>query len=281
MKVLVTGSSGLVGRAVADGLTGEGHLVVPFDILDGQDVLDRVALSAAAKGCTHLVHSAALLGSPDLDPDDVFRVNTIGTYNALMAARDAGIKHVVFLSSVNVFGCFRGESLPDSFPISDDHSMRTVTSYGIAKLLGEEMCRNFVLTENATAIALRPPAIWGDKRYAQEAAAIAAGTPVDPVAWEQGAMIDIRDMADAVIGALKTTAKGFHPMLVAADRIEADRPTLEMVADYRAAVPWTEENWCADDAWRGLLDCTKAKEIIGFAPKYHSANGQTNGPIGR
>ncbi|MEO8531311.1 MAG: NAD(P)-dependent oxidoreductase, partial [Deltaproteobacteria bacterium] len=114
MKVLVTGSRGLVGRAVSDVLTSEGHLVVPFDILDGCDVMDRRALSAAAVGCTHLVHSAALLGMPELDPDEVFRVNTIGTYNAVIAARDAQVSRIVFLSSVNVFGCFRGESLPDS-----------------------------------------------------------------------------------------------------------------------------------------------------------------------
>ena len=58
MRVLVLGSSGLVGAAVVDCLRADAIEVVPFDIGAGQDVLDPSAVRAAAEGCHAIVNAA-------------------------------------------------------------------------------------------------------------------------------------------------------------------------------------------------------------------------------
>jgi nucleoside-diphosphate-sugar epimerase len=65
MRVLVTGSSGLIGSAVAQHLQDEGDDVVCFDIADGHDILDAPGVAAAAGGCDAIVHAAG--GHADTD----------------------------------------------------------------------------------------------------------------------------------------------------------------------------------------------------------------------
>jgi len=61
MRVLVTGSRGLIGSAVVECLRAEGDDVVGFDIADGADVLDAAGFVAAAQGCEAIVHAAAVM----------------------------------------------------------------------------------------------------------------------------------------------------------------------------------------------------------------------------
>jgi UDP-glucose 4-epimerase len=58
MRVLVSGSSGLIGGAVVEHLSAQGDQVVRFDIADGHDVLDADDYAAAARGCDAIVHAA-------------------------------------------------------------------------------------------------------------------------------------------------------------------------------------------------------------------------------
>ena len=64
MKVLITGSSGLVGSQVVSDLATSGHTVVEYDLAAGRDILDPDVLRDSARGCDVVVHSAALLGHP-------------------------------------------------------------------------------------------------------------------------------------------------------------------------------------------------------------------------
>ena len=58
MRVLVSGSSGLIGGGVVEHLSAQGDQVVRFDIADGHDVLDADNYAAAARGCDAIVHAA-------------------------------------------------------------------------------------------------------------------------------------------------------------------------------------------------------------------------------
>ena len=58
MRVLVSGSSGLIGGAVVAYLSAQGDQVVRFDVAEGHDVLDAEDYAAAARGCDAIVHAA-------------------------------------------------------------------------------------------------------------------------------------------------------------------------------------------------------------------------------
>jgi nucleoside-diphosphate-sugar epimerase len=108
-KVLVTGSSGRIGRAVVNELRGRGHDVRGFDLVATPGLADMVlgdltnveAVRRAMQGVTSLVHLAA---TPD-DDDFLARIvpnNIIGVHHVLEAARDAGVRRMILASSGQV-----------------------------------------------------------------------------------------------------------------------------------------------------------------------------------
>ncbi|HYN09293.1 MAG TPA: NAD-dependent epimerase/dehydratase family protein [Vicinamibacterales bacterium] len=109
MRVLVTGGTGYLGRAIVRALIARGHEPIVFArratsaglstrAIDG-DVRDRAALVAAARACDALCHSAALVSIWRRDPREFHDVNVMGLENALVAAREAGLSRVVYTSS--------------------------------------------------------------------------------------------------------------------------------------------------------------------------------------
>jgi farnesol dehydrogenase len=109
MRILVTGGTGYLGRAVVKTLASGGHDLVVFarhasssglpgTLVDG-DVRDGAALARAAGGCDAMCHMAALVSIWRRRPQDFDDVNVGGLQNALQAASGAGIRRVLYTSS--------------------------------------------------------------------------------------------------------------------------------------------------------------------------------------
>lgn len=273
MRVLVTGSGGLIGAAVVARLEAEGILVVRFDIAAGQDVLDAAAVLAAAGGCDAIVHAAG--GGDRTAADDGARYitqNVTGNWNVLAAARAVGAKRVVTFSSVNALGVFRGEAKPDYLPIDDDHPLRPPTAYGMAKRLIEELCRCFSETSAVGTVVFRPPAVLGPERHAKFSALRAA----DPAAewtpfWEYGAWIDTRDVAWAVLAALRAGQVRHLVALICADDTSSPVPVRELARQLLPEVAWRGAE--PDDPSRVLVRCDRAREVLGWVPRHRWAEG--------
>jgi uncharacterized protein YbjT (DUF2867 family) len=111
VKVLVTGATGFVGPRIVHALRTEGrdvralvrrpdrgaHLASLGVELAVGDVTDAASVSAAAEGCTHVVHLVAILKGK---PHDFERVLTGGTRNVIAAAKNAGIERLVLMSAL-------------------------------------------------------------------------------------------------------------------------------------------------------------------------------------
>lgn len=108
MRVVVTGGTGYLGRAVVSALDARGHRPVvfarhasssrlPFPHVDG-DIRDREALRAAARGCDALCHCAAMVSIWHRDPRRFDEVNVDGTRTVLAVARELGVR-LVYTSS--------------------------------------------------------------------------------------------------------------------------------------------------------------------------------------
>jgi nucleoside-diphosphate-sugar epimerase len=265
MKVLVTGNRGLIGSATSLLLQSEGYEVAGFDIADGHAVLDAKSVAAAAQGCTAIVHAAGGHGGSE-DPGEKFITHGVtGNYNILAAAQGAGIKRVVLFSSVNAMGIFSGNGTPDYFPIDDDHPLRPTTPYGLSKRLIEEMARCFTLSTGIATICLRPPAVLGPARHAK----FAALREADPANewtpfWEYGAFADVRDIAGAVLCALRCPDPGHVSALACADDTTSPIPVRELARKLLPHVPWRGPD--SPDAL--LVRCDRAKDILGWKPRY-------------
>lgn len=141
--ILVTGSSGRVGRAVVAALRAQGRTVRGFDLkpsgTGGEEVVgsleDAQALSDATKDVSAVLHLGAFMSWIPADRDRMFAVNVEGTRRLLDAAAAAGVRRFVFASSGEVYP----ENRPEFLPVTEDHPLRPNSPYGLTKLLGEEL----------------------------------------------------------------------------------------------------------------------------------------------
>jgi len=267
MRILVTGSEGLIGRRLVALLQEEGEDVVPFDVARGQDVQDEAALRRASGGCDAVVHLAAIVDQ-DADPVHTVRVNLQGTANVLSAAREAGIPRVVYASSVNALGVFQGEGRPDYLPLDDDHPCRPRSPYGLSKLRAEGLCAQLTERTGISTICLRPPGVWEETTYARIAAARAA----DPAFewspwWEYGAFLDVRDCASAFARAIHCADPGhIRLLLCAADISTSGSTALELAERLVPGVRIRDRASFAADPFRALIDARRARQVLQWAP---------------
>jgi nucleoside-diphosphate-sugar epimerase len=172
MRVFITGGAGLIGREAASLLLESGHEVVLTDLVTETDaphttyaqcdIMDYDAVREHIRGCDAVVHMGALR-SPTLAPgQDVFRINTVGTFNVFEAAAQEGIKRIVQASSINAIGCAwnTGDFAPEYLPMDEDHPISTTDPYSFSKQQIEEMGAYFWRRDGISSIALRYPGIY-------------------------------------------------------------------------------------------------------------------------
>jgi nucleoside-diphosphate-sugar epimerase len=172
--VLVTGGAGFIGshlvsRALAEGYGvrvldnfATGHrrnlagVADDIELIEG-DIQSYERVHNALRGCSIVFHEAALPSVPRSiqDPLTSTNVNVIGTLNVLLAARDEGVRRVVYASSSSVYG-----SNPE-LPKRTDMSAVPISPYAVAKLAGEGLCRSFWEVFELETVALRYFNVFG------------------------------------------------------------------------------------------------------------------------
>jgi uronate dehydrogenase len=158
-RVLITGAAGAIGTALRDGLRADWrHLrltdIRPIPNVTGSeeaivaDVTDRPAIEAMMRDVRAVVHLAGMIGNFDLE--SLFRVNVRGLFDVFECARLAGVERIVFASSNHAFGCY-----PITEPVSPALPPRPDSLYGVFKVLGETMLRNYYDRHGIMSVSLR------------------------------------------------------------------------------------------------------------------------------
>lgn len=181
MRVLITGGTGLIGKAAAERLIQKGwdvrviDLVPTFDMPGVEyaqcDILNYADLLQQTKGCDAVIHMAAIR-SPYLAPGHtVFQVNAAGTFNVFEAAAACGIKRVVQASSINAIGAFynTGEIHPPYFPIDEDVPRITTDPYSFSKQVIEDMGEYYWRRDGISSVAMRFPGVYSSEYLTSDA----------------------------------------------------------------------------------------------------------------
>jgi nucleoside-diphosphate-sugar epimerase len=166
MLYALSGGAGFLGLHLSRRLLADGHHVRTLDVVpldDAKlecsveelrgDVRDADRVRALVEGADVVVHAAAALPI-QASRESIRSVNVGGTENILQAARDAGVRRVVFISSTAVYG------VPEKHPIEESDPLVGVGAYGESKIDAEALCR--VAAVDTTII--RPKTFVGPER---------------------------------------------------------------------------------------------------------------------
>lgn len=296
MNVLVTGGAGFIGSHLVEELLAQepGAKIRVFDNLTSGkeanlahlpkdsfqlirgDIRDPAALKLAIQGVDVVFHHAALTSVQGSirDPGSSNDVNISGTTNVFTAAREAGVRRVVFASSSAVYG-----ENPTS-PKSEDLLPDCISPYAVSKLCGETYARYFARIHGLDSVCFRYFNVFGPRQdpNSQYAAvipkfidAVLAGRP--PRVFGDGEQtrdfIFVKDIVRANVLAARTSLKGSLVLNVGTGKSFSLNILLNLLkkilgkdpgAIHEAAVP--------GDVKHSLADISAIKKTLGFEPKH-------------
>ena len=274
-RVVVTGGSGKLGRAVIRDLVAHDWQVVnldavapaepacPFvkvDLTDfGQVVGALTAVDDRYAGVDAVVHLAAV-PAPGLRPDAAtFANNVPASYNVFAAARVAGIRNIVWASSETVLG-LPFDTPPPYVPADEEYPPSPESTYSLGKHLEEQMAAQFCRWDpELKMIGLRFSNVMDVADYADF-----PSYDADPAlrSWNLWGYIDARDGAQAVRLALDHQVAGVDVFIIAGPDTVMSRTNDELLKAVYPDVPRRREFGPQET----LLSIDKARRVLGYNP---------------
>ncbi len=173
---VVTGGAGFIGSNIVERLLRDGHHVRVVDnLMTGNlnnlahlsgyelhqvSITDKDALDTAFAGADYVLHQAALPSVPRSveHPLETHEICVTGTLNVLIAARDAGVKRVVYAASSSAYG-----DIEETYKV-ETLVPKPLSPYGVAKLAGEYYCKSFTEVYGLETVALRYFNVFGPRQ---------------------------------------------------------------------------------------------------------------------
>jgi UDP-glucose 4-epimerase len=291
-RVLVTGGGGFVGSNLVHRLVELGDDVVVLDnfstgnrgnlgdlagdveVVEGE-LRSYERVHAATRGVEIVFHQGALPSVPRSvqDPLTTSAVNVEGTLNVLLAARDSGVRRVVFASSSSVYG--NSGDLPR---VETQHT-DPISPYGVSKLAAERYCVAFSRVYDLETVALRYFNVFGPRQdpTSQYSAvvprfitSVADGRPVQ-IHGDGSQSRDftyVANVVDANVRAAEAPGVNGAVLNIATGRKTTVNELVEAVGEI-LGLP-AEKQFLPDragdvrDSW---ADITAARELLGFEPR--------------
>ena len=273
-KVVVTGGSGRLGQFVIRDLLANGYQVLSLDRVPPReklcpswlaDLRHSGDLFEALKDAYGIIHLGAYQ-APNLAPDaETLSNNVSATYNVMRVATDMGVKKVVIASSTAAFGFIYATTLwaPDYLPLDENHPSKPQDSYGLSKVLGEQIADSIVtLHKDLTISSLRFPGVNFDLSYESFRERWRNPRSRTSGFWTY---IDARDAAMTCRLALEAKFKGHEVFIASAPKNCMIQPTLELVKKYLPKGAKIKK--IAGTHW-SCVDSAKARRMLGFKPQH-------------
>ena len=175
MRSLVTGGAGFIGSHCVDRLKELGHDVVVVDNECAPEndnffwrddtenhkvnIMDYDKLAPLFEGVEHVYHFAAesRIQPSIIDPRYAISVNVVGTTNVCQAARDAGVKRVMYSGTSASYG------LVNTPPLKEDMPTDCLNPYSVGKVGGEEVCKMYTKLFGLETVRFRYFNVYGDR----------------------------------------------------------------------------------------------------------------------
>ena len=289
MRLLITGGAGFIGAALANRLAAEGHHVRVLDDLSAGDparldrrvvftrgdVRDVPKLWTLLQGISGVFHLAARVSVPEsvLYPREYNEVNVGGTVCLMQAARDAGVRRVVFASSGAVYGD------QESQPVRETAWPRPRSPYAVSKFASEQYVNTLGQLYDIETVSLRIFNAYGPGQFVP-----ASHAPVIPFFLKQALsggsvivfgtgeqtrdFVYIDDVVDALVAA--ATAAGVNRQVINVG--SGQETSVNLLVERIARTMEREVHALHSHADTGgvsrlVADMSRAQELLSFVPK--------------
>ena len=292
MKYVVTGGAGFIGSHIVDMLisrgdevhvidnflTGKRERLNPKATLHEVDIRDAKKLPPIFKGAAGIFHTAAQprmqysLKEPRLTND----INITGTLNVLLAARDAGVKRVVYSASSSAYG------RKDKMPLSEDMRPEPIIPYAIQKRVGEQYCEMAARFYGLETVSLRYFNVYGPRQTTAVDGPYATvigifleqrvqGMPMSvvPDGTQRRDFTHVTDVARANLLAMESGKVGKGEIINIGTATNFS--VLEIAEMISGSWKFIESR--QGEASETLADIRKAKELLGWEPKVSFKDG--------
>lgn len=297
LRIIVTGGSGKAGRYIIDELLKAGHTVLNLDLAPlpqfpqvatlRTDLTQSGQVFSAMTGqwgfsepfppglpprpdaVIHLANYHRNMLVPD---DELFRTNTLSTYNVIEAACKLGVKKLILASSITVYGVTYAQGDADfpSFPVTEDLVVNPSDTYAISKMCGERVAQGFSRRFNNLDIySFRIGHVIAPEEYALDEF---INYVREPAKWKVHgwAYTDARDLGRMCQSALETCGLGFQVFNATNDEItNVAAPTTEaFLREVCPGVPFTRKMGDTE----APVTNEKMKRLLGFREKHSWKN---------
>ncbi|HEV8321410.1 MAG TPA: NAD-dependent epimerase/dehydratase family protein [Myxococcota bacterium] len=299
-RVLITGGAGFIGSYLVERLCADNDVVV-FDNLWRNaiagtgllerprvrfvqgDVLDRAKVFEAVKGCTHVIHLAAIAGVDTVlrNPVLTMKVSLLGTMHVLDACLEHKVERVIDFSTSEVFGSYAyNVNEGDLTPLGRVGEARW--TYAVSKLATEHLAMNYFKQYALPSVSVRPFNIYGPRQVGEGAVHHFVRKAISGETLQvhnDGAQIRswcyIDDIADGIMLALERAEAVGHSFNVGNPRstITIYRLAREVVrlAASRSAIEFVP--WDGTDVELRIPNIGKARALLGFEPQVDLEEG--------
>ena len=296
-RIIVTGGSGKLGGFVLTELLDHGYQVLNLDLtaateprcrtlitdltdagqvfsaLTSYTGIDELQPSLKPEPLDAIVHFAAIPRIMLVPDSEVFRINTIATYNVLEVAARLGVPKVVFASSEATYRIDFAEVHrdPEYFPIDEEHPVLPMDAYGLSKVCNERTAQAVHLRTGMDVYGLRIGDVMAPWDYAKFSEWTTVPEIREREAWNY---VDIRDVAQAVRLAVEKDGLGFDVFNIAAGESACVEPIRSLLRRFYPTVPVHEPL----DEFGSLLSNRKAVRVLGFKQAYFWRDQATTQP---
>ncbi|WP_158862118.1 NAD-dependent epimerase/dehydratase family protein [Leifsonia sp. AG29] len=281
-RILVTGGGGLIGRAVVRVLRERGADVIVLDAGDrpaGDElasdwitgsVTDLATVERAVSTADRVVHLAGRAGLDQGTGPEIYETNTLGTFLVIDAAARAGVRSIVYASSINANGLPLNPHavLPQRYPWDEDEPPAIADPYSLSKHANEAAALAIHRRYDVAVVGLRYPLVRDitvdeGTVFARHVRAAMRDDPRRQ-ACEGWTYLDVRDAATATVLALTSDAPAWPGILVANPNTYLREPTETALVRFAPAVPRDEIRGRAVP-----VSLARAERDLGFRATVH------------
>lgn len=299
LRCLVTGGAGFIGSHIAEALVEENHEVVVLDnFLLGRkenlssirdkirlvrgDIRDEGLLLKLTKGVDFIFNQAAASSSPMFMQNlrDAFSINVDGFINILNAARENGVRRVIYASTSSVYG-------NNPVPLREDMKVTPPNFYSVSKLAGENLAKTFTDEHGVETVGFRYMSVYGPREESKGIYAnlvsqflLAVRKNESPVIYGDGSQtrdfVFVKDAVRANLLAMEAGEKISGEVFnVGAGKMTSLNELVSILNRIlnKNVEPKYVEIPVKNYIFRQQADLTKAKKLLGYAPKYTLEEG--------